>query len=248
MLKILKENTLFSRRQVCLAIISAATGLFSFSQFFGRHSPAAVKGIVKKGGKVMDLLPPILNGNMSLEQAIFIRRSKRSFSKKTLTKQQFSQIFWSGQGITEVGGFKRSAPSGGALYPADIYGLIGEKCVDGLSAGIYHYRPDKHSVVKIADGDRRKDLAFASLGQMWMANAALLIVITMEYERITVKYGERGIRYALIEAGHIAQNISLQCQSLGLSSGIVGAFNDRETAEVVKSGERYKPLIILPIG
>jgi SagB-type dehydrogenase family enzyme len=83
---------------------------------------------------------------------------------------------------------------------------------------------------------------------MWMASAAVLFVVTAEYARICIKYGERGIRYALIEIGHISQNIFLQCQTLGLEAGIVGAFNDSEVSEVVGAEKDHEPLIILPVG
>jgi SagB-type dehydrogenase family enzyme len=57
-----------------------------------------------------------------------------------------------------------------------------------------------------------------------MAKAPINLVITAEYSRVAVKYGNRGIRYAMIEAGHIGQNLFLQAEALGLKAGIVGAF------------------------
>jgi SagB-type dehydrogenase family enzyme len=185
---------------------------------------------------------------MSLERAIRQRRTKRSFRQRALSEGQFSQILWAAQGITGKGGFGRTAPSGGALYPADVYALAGERSVQGFSAGVYLYRPENHSVLKIADEDRREKLARASLGQSWMADAAVSFVVTLQFSRITGKYGDRGIRYALMEIGHIGQNVLLQCQTLGLASGIVGAFNDREVAEATACEARHEPFLILPVG
>jgi SagB-type dehydrogenase family enzyme len=207
----------------------------------------AEKPAEKKGGDIM-LQPPINDGEMSLEKAIGLRRTVRSFSERDVTMEQFSQICWSAQGITEEGGFKRAAPSGGALYPADVYACMGDGCVNGLSGGVYHYLPAGHSIEKVVEGDRRKNLAKASLGQMWMARAPLIFVLTAEYERITIKYGERGIRYALIEIGHIGQNVFLQCQGLGLSAGIVGAFDDRTVRKLLGLKRTHRPLIIMPVG
>jgi len=196
----------------------------------------------------MNLTPPILDGGMSLEKAIKQRRTVRSFERTPITKQQFSQILWAAQGITENRRFKRAAPSGGALYPADVYVVVGQSCVEELTAGVYHYIPSDHSVQKGADGDRRRDIAIASLGQMWMASAPVQFVVTAEYSRITIKYGDRGVRYALIEIGHIGQNIFLQCQAVGLAAGIVGAFNDREVARVLGIETDHEPIIIFPVG
>ena len=83
---------------------------------------------------------------------------------------------------------------------------------------------------------------------MWMARAPLNIVITAEYSRITVKYKERGIRYAMIEAGHIAQNLFLQAEALKLKAVIVGAFHDNELIEILKIPRSHETLLIMPIG
>jgi SagB-type dehydrogenase family enzyme len=73
-----------------------------------------------------------------------------------------------------------------------------------------------------------------------------MFVITAEYRRITEKYGERGIRYAQIEAGHVGQN--LQAEALGLGAGIIGAFNDREVVKVMDIPRQHEPLLIMPVG
>jgi SagB-type dehydrogenase family enzyme len=75
-----------------------------------------------------------------------------------------------------------------------------------------------------------------------------IIVITAEYRRATVKYGKRGIKYALIEAGHIGQNIFLQAQSLGLEAGIVGAFNDAELIDAMRIPSAHEPILLMPVG
>jgi len=196
----------------------------------------------------MNLPKPRLNGEASVEQAIKHRRTIRSYLSKPLTLEQLSQIFWAAQGITGDRGYKRSAPSGGALYPMDIYGIVGDNGVKGLKAGIYHYDPHKHAASLITEGDLRKDVARSSLSQMWMAKAPLNLVITSEYSRITIKYGARGERYAMIEAGHIGQNIFLQAEALGLRAGIVGAFHDKDVNRVMKISRSHEPLLIMPVG
>ena len=73
-------------------------------------------------------------------------------------------------------------------------------------------------------------MAAAALSQTWMATAPL---IAAEYYRIAGKYGKRGVRYAIVEAGHIGQNILLQSEAMGLGAGVVGAFNDDKVRQVV---------------
>jgi SagB-type dehydrogenase family enzyme len=196
----------------------------------------------------MKLFEPKTDGQVSLEKAISTRRTIRSFTADPLSPEAFSQLLWAAHGITQKGGFKRAAPSAGALYPMDLYAVLGHEGVGGFKAGVYHYGPEDHSVSLVAEGDLRNDLARASLHQTWIARPPLSLVITAEYSRITLKYGERGIRYAMMEAGHMAQNIFLQAEALGLGAGIVGAYDDREVIQVLKVPKSHEPLLIMPVG
>lgn len=162
-----------------------------------------------------------------------------------LTLAEVSQLLWAAQGITGPGG-KRTAPSAGALYPLELYIVSGK--VDGLPSGIYRYAPERHSLQGIAQGDRRRELCDAALGQSSIRTAAAVIVLSGVYDRTTVKYGERGIRYVHMEAGHAAQNIYLQAVPLGLGTVVIGAFRDEEVRKVMKMAERERPLYIMPTG
>ncbi len=196
----------------------------------------------------ISLPKPSSDGKVSVEKAIMERRTIRDFQDRSLSLIFLSQLLWAGQGITDPKGGKRAAPSGGALYPLDIYCVIGEKGVEGIESGVYHYSPEEHSILPISKGDRRKEIASASLGQTWMVRAPVLFIITAGYRRITGKYGERGIRYALIEVGHVGQNLFLQAGALGLGAGIVGAFNDADVGRVMGAPPQHEPLLIMPVG
>ncbi len=204
--------------------------------------------LTPKGGGKMQLPDPMLDGNVPLERTIHTRRTVRSFRSTPLSLKQLSQLLWAAQGITEPGGYKRAAPSAGALYPMDVYGVVGKQCIETLGPGVYHYNPGGHTLSLIQEGDARRDIAEASLWQMWMAEGPLNLVITAEYSRINIKYGQRGVRYAMIEAGHIGQNIFLQCQAMGLEAGIVGAFDDLKVSQVMGIKRTHEPLLIMPVG
>jgi len=196
----------------------------------------------------ISLPKPSLDGKVSVEKAIKERRTIRNFKERPLPLNHLSQLLWAAQGITNPKEGKRAVPSGGALYPLDIYMIIGANGVDGMEAGIYHYLPDNHSISLLSKGDRRKEIASASLWQSWMAKAPVILIITAEYQRITGKYGERGIRYTLIEVGHVGQNLFLQAEALGLGAGIVGAFNDADVSKVIGGPPQHEPLLIMPVG
>jgi SagB-type dehydrogenase family enzyme len=203
---------------------------------------------IKDGYASISLPKPSFDGKVSLEKAIKERRTIRDFRERTLSLNHLSQLLWAAQGITDPTMGRRAAPSGGALYPLDIYILIGENGVEKMEAGIYHYLPKGHSVSVISKGDRRREISSASLSQMWMAKAPVIFIITAEYKRITGKYGERGVRYALIEVGHVGQNLFLEAEALGLGAGIVGAFDDLEVSKVAGLPPKHEPLLIMPVG
>ncbi len=90
---------------------------------------------------IIDLPSPSYDGKVSVETALVKRRSVRSFSRKPLLLGGISQLLWSAQGITSSRGY-RTAPSAGALYPLEIYVIIG--FVENLPAGIYKYKINRH--------------------------------------------------------------------------------------------------------
>ncbi|MEM2365260.1 MAG: SagB/ThcOx family dehydrogenase, partial [Candidatus Bathyarchaeia archaeon] len=192
-------------------------------------------------GSITKLPDPRRGGGPSLEEALLWRRSIREYSGEPLTIQEISQLLWAAQGITDPRGL-RTAPSAGGTYPLEIYIVVGK--VEGLSAGVYKYRPHDHSIAMIREGDKRAELAEAALGQGWVRAAAIDIVISADYGRTTARYGERGVRYVHMEAGHAAQNLLLQAAALGLGAVPVGAFDDDKIAAIIGSPPSERPLYV----
>jgi len=188
---------------------------------------------------------PKLRGEISLEETLFKRRSVRDYAPRPLKLEDVSQLLWVAQGVTaEWGG--RTAPSAGALYPLESYLVVGN--VENLSHGVYRYNPERHELVKVRDGDVREQLAAAALGQTCVKDGTINIVITAVYERTTWKYGERGVRYVHMEAGHAAQNIYLQATALNLGMVTVGAFHDDQIRNVLGLSQNESPLYVIPVG
>ena len=190
---------------------------------------------------------PNPQGKISVEEAISKRRSVRRFRAQPLSLAQLSQLLWSAQGITGTGG-QRAAPSAGAAYPLEIFVAIGEHGIESLAAGIYHYQVDSHSLSLHLSGDLRQKLADTALGQSFIANCPVDIVVCALHPRTAYRYGRRGERYVHMEVGHVGQNVSLQAVALGLATIMVGAFEDEEVRKVLKIEEQIKPLYIIPVG
>jgi SagB-type dehydrogenase family enzyme len=193
----------------------------------------------------VELPSPKLKGEKTLEETLAERRSIREYLDKEIPLEYLSQILWAAQGITsEWGG--RTAPSAGALYPLEIYVVV--KKVEDLENGVYHYIPQTHSLELIKLGNFSNDLAIAALGQGWVREAPVKLIVTAEFERTTSKYGERGIRYVYLEAGHAAQNVYLQVTALDLGCVVVGAFHDSEVQNILSLPKNHEPIYIIPIG
>jgi len=200
--------------------------------------PAALRTEIK-------LPSPRHESNVSVEEALLKRRSIRDYSNKPLTLQEVSQLLWAGQGITDPRGL-RTAPSAGATYPLETYLVVG--AVEGLDRGVYRYNPEGHKLIKVIDGDLRTELVAAALGQDWVKDAAINIVFAAVYERTTRRYGDRGIKYVHMEAGHAAQNVYLQAVALKLGTVVVGAFYDEQVKKVLSLPKGEEPLYIMPVG
>jgi SagB-type dehydrogenase family enzyme len=196
---------------------------------------------------VLNLPAPAHQGKVSVEEALKARRTVRHFANRGLTLAQVSQLLWGTDGISDPRGL-RTAASAGATYPLEIYLVAGERGVAGLAPGVYRYLPQGHALSLAAKGDLRAEVARASLSQSWMAEAPVMVVIAAEYRRCTARYGERGVMYTHMEAGHAGTNLFLQAESLGLAAGIVGAFEDKRLAQVLRLPSAHEPLLVMPVG
>ena len=193
----------------------------------------------------VDLPQPRLRGVVSLEEALLNRRSVREYSEAPMTLVEVSQLLWAAQGLTSDWG-GRTAPSAGALYPLELYLVAGN--VSGLPPGVYKYQPVLRRLVLIKEGDLREPLARAAVNQTWMKDGAIEIVVAAVQDRTTVKYGERGVRYVYMEAGHAAQNVLLQATALDLGATPVGAFYEDQVIELLDMPGNEAPLYIIPVG
>jgi SagB-type dehydrogenase family enzyme len=188
---------------------------------------------------------PFYDSKTSIEKTLHDRRSIRVYKNLPISLSELSQILWAAQGVSGVEG-GRTAPSAGALYPLEV--SVVAASVSSLQPGVYAYKPERHELLKISDGDKREELARAARGQQSIRGASAVLVISAVYERTTIKYGERGNRYVHMEAGHAAQNVYLQAVSLNLGTVVIGAFADDEMKKAANLTVREQPLYLMPIG
>ena len=194
---------------------------------------------------IVELPSPRTDGGESVEAALASRRSVRDFAEAPVSLAELGQLLWAAQGVTSKAGY-RTAPSAGALYPLEVYAVVGN--VNTLTPAVYRYRPQDHALHHWRDEDRRAALAAAALDQAWVRDAAAVIVFCAVAARTERKYGQRSGQYIAIEVGHAAQNVFLQAQSLGLAAVVVGAFNDSAVEDVLELPEKENVLYLMPTG
>jgi len=188
---------------------------------------------------MISLPKPPFSKTLSIEEALEKRRSVRRFARRPLTEMEISRLLWAAQGVTG-GGRGRTAPSAGALYPLEVYLVLPE--------GVYRYHPRNQELRIHRKGNFLGQLSEAALGQASVREAPAVIVLAAVYERVTGKYGKRGERYVILEAGHAAQNLHLEAVALGLGSVPVGAFQDRAVQSVLELSPNEEPLYLIPVG
>ena len=96
----------------------------------------------------------------------------------------------------------------------------------GLDAGVYLYHPPSHTLQKQARGDCTKLLEeiIPELDSDTVDQAGACIALVVSLSRLKNKYGDRSYRFALLEAGHIAQNLLLASTAEGVAALPVGGF------------------------
>jgi SagB-type dehydrogenase family enzyme len=143
---------------------------------------------------------------------------------------------------------ERPVPSGGGLYPLEISLLV--RAVEGLEPGVYHYVPLAGGLEQIRAGELpRRLVTYLFMGQPWVAAASLVLVASAVTQRSLAKYGDRGYRYVLYEAGHLMQNVDLVATALGLGAINLGGFYDDELAGLLRLASEYEvPLYATALG
>jgi len=175
----------------------------------------------------------------TFDEVVSSRRSVRDFADLDLDLDELSKILHQSYGITgelpTKSGFRqdlRSTPSGGALYPAEIY--IAVRKVSGVEPGIYHYNVPNHELELMIPGDPTEQMYEVCCRQEFVRQASIVVLISAVLERTKLKYGERGYRYALLDIGHLGQNIYLSCTSLELAIMTTCGFFDDEVNKLLR--------------
>jgi SagB-type dehydrogenase family enzyme len=174
-------------------------------------------------------LPRPRRPRCSLWVALERRQSRRDFDGAWLAERSLATVLDSGYGIRA--GNRRRVPSGGALYPLEVY--VASHRVDGVGAGVYRFDPHRHALEELDRSDPWAALETACVFPGLLDGAAAVMLVAAVFGRTRFKYGQRGYRFALLEAGHVVQNVVLAAAALGLPALPLGGFYDAQVDALV---------------
>lgn len=156
------------------------------------------------------------------------RRSARVYTDEVVTVEQLSFLLWATQGVKSIRGKSyatlRTVPCGGARHEFETYLLVRQ--VDGLEPGAYHYLPIEHALEFLHPVSEMEQTITESLsGQKWAEKANVIFYWSMVPYRAEWRYGIYTHRVAMIDLGHVGQNLYLACTGAGLGTCTLGAFS-----------------------
>jgi SagB-type dehydrogenase family enzyme len=176
-------------------------------------------------------LPPPKRSEVTLAEVLLSRRSHRSFGSGELTQPELAAVLDAAYGVTSGAAAAdsqqlRTVPSGGALYPLEVYAVVAR--VEGAEAGLYHLDPLRRALEVLSLGPSPLVvLKDAAVYPEIVEGCAVTLLVTGIFWRSRFKYGQRGYRFTLLEAGHVVQNVVLMCTALDLAAVPIGGFYDR---------------------
>lgn len=196
--------------------------------------------------EVIQLPDPKLDSAMSIEEAIYIRRSKRFYSQEPVTMQELAQVLWSAQGITDEAGH-RAAPSARSAYPFSLYVVV--RNVEGLDAGLYLYNPKDHTLGDLGLVNAGERLIEAEVQDNSQKAPVVIALSAAPAIMQAISPTNDPMPNIYLEGGHIGQNIYLQIESLRMATVVSGGFNKTAVAEALELDSANEIVVYLvPFG
>ena len=173
---------------------------------------------------------PLHSPTDGLQKLMTARRSVRSWSPRPVSMKQLGNLM---AAFAKSRSGMRTFPSAGATYAVEVYCLLNH--VDsGLSGKVVRYNADNHSLSVIGPAPAPEDIAGLINLDGDGSVPPLIFIITLLAARTTAKYGERGGRFALIEAGQALQNLALRMEAEGLAGVELGGLLDDRIRALLK--------------
>lgn len=103
--------------------------------------------------------------------------------------------------------------------------------------------------IVVRDAGVKKELAAAALGQRFLAEAPVVIVVCADLAAHSLSYGQRGMElYSIQDTAAATENMLLAATALGLGACWVGAFREEDVVKVLRLVQDLRPMALVPVG
>ncbi len=167
-----------------------------------------------------------------LEDLLRNRKSVREFENNALSFDMLSSLLLNGLGRVHPKSQRRAYPSAGARFPVETYIIAFN--VAGLNPGVYHFDVKDEKLEILLE----EDLTHISevFHSPYISSPSAVFIFTAVIPRSEIKYGINAYKFSLIEAGHMAQNLSLLCTKYNIGGcSVAGIIHDvvSETLDLI---------------
>ncbi len=175
------------------------------------------------------------------------RHTTRVFTNEPISVMDLSLLLFGMSGLTrKFPKFAfRTVPSAAGLFPIEIYPVVNN--VSDVKQGIYHYDILNHGLEYLKEGNFRKSLSHACLGQRMVLKSAVNFIWTVNIERIRINVEDRSYRDIYLDCGHIGQNFYLAAEALRLNACVVAGYYDDEVNDLLGLDENKEFAIYMGV-
>ncbi|MEA1994164.1 MAG: SagB/ThcOx family dehydrogenase [Euryarchaeota archaeon] len=201
-----------------------------------KESPFFIE-LTRNNGKEYLTAPKIsLSRNFQNEifnELLIEKQKKRKSNRQPVSLKCLAKLLYFSYGLTRKLPTEefRAAPSVDALYPIEIYPIVFS--IENLREGLYHYNVKKHLLETLREEPMKDKVVTSCINSKNLSDASVMFILTAMFKRVTFKYGDRGYRYVLLDAGHIIENTYLAARSMDIKITIIREFIDDEINDLI---------------
>ena len=206
-----------------------------------------------EGASLVHLIPPdgFTVGNLSVLDAIGRRRSRRDYSSKPISLEELSFLLWATQGVTDLRregrSLRRTVPSAGGRHPFETYLLVNH--VHSVEPGLYRYLSIEHKLCFLYYEPEIIEKFYKATYEQYVNESSLVFIWTAIPYRTEWRYGPLAHKMIAQDSGHVCQNLYLACESLGIGTCAIGAYNQEMMDDLLGvDGEDEFTIYVATVG
>jgi SagB-type dehydrogenase family enzyme len=190
-------------------------------------------------------------GNLSVVDAIGRRRSRRDYSSKPISLEGLSYLLWATQGVTDLRrdgrSLLRTVPSAGARHPFETYLLVNH--VTSVEPGLHRYLGVEHKLCFLYNEPDIIEKFYKATYEQYVDQSAVVFIWTAIPYRTEWRYGPLAHKMIAQDSGHVCQNLYLACESLGIGTCAIGAYNQKMMDDLLRvDGEDEFTIYVATVG